>query len=64
MIVEKMIERIGSSLLPTTVSWNARKNAEMTALLLAMYDDRLLFVVVFIAVVVEVSLKRTAVGAM
>ena len=40
------------------------ENAEMTALVLAIYDDRLLFVVVFIAVVVEVSLKRTAVGAM
>ena len=28
LIVGEMIERIGSSLLPTTVSWNARKKRQ------------------------------------
>ena len=49
---------------PTAVSWYYLKNAEITALVLAIYADRVLVVVVFIAVVVEVSLKKTAVGAM
>ena len=52
LIVGEMIERIGSSLLPTTVSWNALKHAEITALLLAIYADKLLVVVLFIAAVV------------
>ena len=55
LIVGEMIEWIGSSLLPTTVSWNAQKKAEMTALVLAIYADRLLFVVVFIVTVVVVE---------
>ena len=42
----------------------SKKNTELIALVLAISADRLLVVVVFIAVVVEVDLKRTAVGAM
>ena len=42
----------------------AEKNDELTTLVLAIYADRLLVVVVFIAVVVEASLKRTDVVIM
>ena len=42
----------------------AKKNAEMTTLVLAIYAERLLLVAVFNAVVMGVSFVRTAVGAM
>ena len=42
----------------------SQKNTDLTALVLTIYADRLLVVVVFIAVVVEVSLKRSDLGTM
>ena len=41
-----------------------KKDVELTTLVLVIYDDRLLFVVLFIAAVVEVSLESNAVGTM
>ena len=50
---------------PTAVSWYfPKRDTELTVLELAVYVDRLLVVVVCIVSMVEVSLKRTAVGAM
>ena len=50
---------------PTAMSWYfPKEDTELTTLVLAIYADRVLFVVVFILTVVEVSLERTAVGAM
>ena len=50
---------------PTTMSrYFPKKDTELTTLVLAIYADRVLYVVVFILTVVEVSLERTAVGAM
>ena len=58
------IVRIVSSY-PIAVSWYfPKRDTELTVLELAVYVDRLLVVVMCIVSMVEVSLKRTAVGAM
>ena len=50
---------------PTTMSWYfPKKDTELTALELAVYVYRVFFGLMFIALVMEVSLKRTAVCAM
>ena len=64
LMLGRTIVRIISSH-PTAMScYFPKKDAELTTLVLTIYTDRLLFVVVFIAAVLDVSLKRTAVGAM
>ena len=58
------IVRIVSSHL-TNVSWYfSKKDTELITQVLVIYADRVLFMVVFILTVVEMSLERTAVGAM
>ena len=57
-MVGEMILRIVSFLLLIVVSWKtSKKDAELTALVLAIYTDMLLLVVVVILIVVVVSLS-------
>ena len=62
LILGGTIVRIGSSH-PTAVSWYLpKKDTELTTLVLVIYADRVLFVVVFILTMVEMSLERTTVS--
>ena len=58
LMLSETIVRIVSSH-PTAVSWYfPKKDTELTTLVLEIYTDRVLFVVVFILTVVEVSWKE------
>ena len=59
------IAHIVTSLLPTVVCWKVpKKDAELTTLVLAIYANRVLLVLVVIALVVVLKKSRTAIGAM
>ena len=61
----RIILRIVSSLLPTTVSWNAsKKDTELTTLVLAIHANRVSLVVVVILIVVVASLSKNAASIM